>query len=54
MGVFYHNKAMSIVQLILNSENKLIGYSTEVRTFEDVLSDGIVRILIGFTFLRVI
>ena len=54
MVVFCHNKAMSIVQLILNLENKLIGYSTEVRTFEDVLSDEIVHVLIGFMFPRVI
>ena len=42
----------SVVQLVLNPGNKLIGYSTEVRSFGDVLPDESVRVLNGSTFPR--
>lgn len=44
----------SVVQFFLNPFDKLVGYSTEVRTFWDVLPNESIRILIGLTFSRMI
>ena len=43
-----------VVQFFFNPGNKLIGYSTEVRSFGDVLPDETVHILIGSTFPRMV
>ena len=39
---------------VYNRGNKLIGYSTEIRSFGDVLPDETVHILIGSTFPRMV
>ena len=44
----------SVVQFVFNPGNKLIGYSTEVRSFGDVLPDETVHILISSTFPRMV
>ena len=41
---------MIVVQFVFNPADKLIGYSTEVRSFGDILPDESVRVLIGSTF----
>ena len=39
----------AVVLSILNPTDKLVGYFTEIRSFEDVQSDESIRVLIGST-----